>query len=68
MTTGRRAYEMFTRAICNDDRWYGRPKTQFGEGPLIAYDDLSDDEKRAWKRMAKQIDQRTARSVAARRS
>ncbi len=67
--TARRAYEMFTRAFGRTaGNWGYRPKTQFGEESLIAFDDLSNDEKAAWKRVAKQIDQRTARSLAARKA
>jgi len=64
--TGRQAYEMFTRAF-GGLYDHQRENTQFGSTALIAWDDLYWGEQNAWKNVARQIDKRTARSVAARR-
>lgn len=67
--TGRRAYEMFTRAFGRGTSyWNNRPTTQFGDGPLLAYDDLTRSEQEAWRRLASQVDRTIARSKAASRA
>jgi hypothetical protein len=64
--TARQAYEMFTRAF-GGMHTHHRDQCQFGDDALIAFDDLHWAEKNAWKQVARQIDQRTKRSIAARR-
>jgi len=65
--TGRQAYEMFTRAFGPMSGYVRKEYTQFPDG-LVAYDDLTWQEQGGWKKVAKQIDQRIARSIAARRA
>jgi hypothetical protein len=65
--TGRQAYEMFTRSFGSLTD-YQRKQTQFGDTALVAFDDLGWAEQGAWRTVAKQVDKRIERSVAARRA
>ena len=65
--TGRRAYEMFTRAFGPMSAHQREKYTQFPKA-LVAYDDLIWQEKDAWKMVARQIQRHADRSAAARRS
>ena len=64
--TGRQAYEMFTRAFGGMYEHH-RSRTQFPNS-LLAWDDLSWSEQGAWKNVARQVDKRIARSIAARKA
>lgn len=66
--TGRQAYEMFTRAFGPMSGYVRKEYIQFGNTNLIAYDDLTWQEQGAWKNIARQVDRRIARSVAARKA